>query len=141
MADSIGFTGTRNVRDVDLERIRAAVLALPPDATVVTGACIGVDALVARMAHGGRRHVHTIVPAGRSRVDPYWRQHCNTFEEMPPGTDYRARNERIVELSDRLVAFPEYPEDHHRSHRSGTWMTVRIARRAGKPVEVVVLND
>jgi hypothetical protein len=99
-----------------------------------------VDALAARIAHGGRRRVHTIVPADRSRVDPYWRDHCDTFEEMPSGTDYRARNERIVELSDRLVALPEYPEDDHWSRRSGTWMTVRIARRAGKPVAVVVLH-
>ena len=107
---------------------------------MVTGGCIGVDALVARMAHGGRRRVHTVVPADRSRVDPYWRKHCDTFEELDPGTTYSDRNERIVELSDRLVAFPEYPEHHNLSRRSGTWMTVRIAGRAGKPVEVVTLN-
>src|SRR5215218_3584051 len=111
MDETIGFTGTRSVRDQDLARIKAAVLILPPTATVVTGACIAVDALVARVARGGRRRVHTVVPADRSRVDRYWRQHCDTFEEMPPGTDHRARNERIVELSDRLVAFPEYPKE------------------------------
>jgi hypothetical protein len=141
MPETVGFTGTRSIRDCDLERIRAIVLGLPPGTTIVTGACIGVDAIVARIAHSPRYRVHTIVPANRSRVDPYWRKHCDVSEEMALGTDYRARNERIVELSDRLIAIAEYPEDHHRAQRSGTWQTVRIARRAGKTVEVHILNE
>jgi predicted Rossmann fold nucleotide-binding protein DprA/Smf involved in DNA uptake len=138
MSETVGFTGSRHVTADMQEAIKKILLELHPEATVVTGACVGVDSYAAYRAWVlPFMKVHTIVPADHSRLDPYWRDHCDTFEHMPPGTDYRARNERIVELSDRLIAFPEHAEDDPRSRRSGTWMTVRIARKAGKPVQVI----
>jgi hypothetical protein len=131
MPDRVGFTGTRR-SGIEVERaIHRAFERIDADAQIITGGCIGADALVARYARSLAMLVHTIVPADRSRVDPDWRRFCTSFEEMPPGTDYRARNERIVECSTQLIAIPEYPEHDDRSRRSGTWMTVRIARRAG----------
>ncbi|HVQ45150.1 MAG TPA: hypothetical protein VMT30_09450 [Candidatus Saccharimonadia bacterium] len=141
MSETVGFSGTRSAGHRDAGRIADIVSDLPPDCTVVTGGCIGVDMLVAVAAHQRGLKVHTVLPADRSRVGRFWRQHCDIFEEMPPGTDYRARNERIVELSDRLITIPEASEDDPRSRRSGTWMTVRIARRAGKPVQVELLDE
>lgn len=41
--------------------------------------------------------------------------------------------------STHLLAFPEGQEGQH--PRSGTWMTVRIARKAGVPVYVYPLWD
>lgn len=137
----VGFTGTRNVPTAMLPRIRRIVEALPEGTGVVTGGCVGVDAIVARVANQRGLHVHTVLPADRSRVDRAWADHCSTYEEMPAGTDYRARNTRIVELSDEIIAIPEAPEHDPRSRRSGTWMTVRIARRAGKPVQEKVLAE
>jgi hypothetical protein len=43
---------------------------------------------------------------------------------------YRDRNYDIVAACDLLIAIPQYPENDSRSERSGTWQTVRIARRA-----------
>lgn len=140
MTETVGFTGTRSLPTscyADVERI---VKALPQGTRVVTGGCVGVDDFVAFTAHANGYPVHSVVPADQSRVAPGWGDYCSSFEVMPPGTDYRARNERIVELSDRIIAIPEALEDAARSRRSGTWMTVRIARRAGKPVQVEILK-
>lgn len=140
MPESVGFTGTRSLNPMeDIGRLMMILEALPTGTAIVTGACIGVDSFIASQAHNFGLSVHTVVPADRSRVDRRWRDHCDTFEEMASGTDYRARNVRIVELSTRVIAVPDHAEDAPESRRSGTWMTVRIARKAGKPVDVHVL--
>lgn len=140
--ETIGFTGTRHLRGPDWDRISGVVAAQTRVGDVlITGACVGADIAVAFSARELGRTVHTVVPANRAQVHPEWWRHCTTHEEMPVGTDYRARNERIVDLSDRLIAFPEYPERHPQSRRSGTWMTVRIALRNGKLVTIYVLNQ
>jgi predicted Rossmann-fold nucleotide-binding protein len=140
MNETVGFTGTRRLGAEQRERVREIVCALPANTRIVVGGCIGVDDFVAWIARNDGQWVHGVIPADRSRVAPGWEDVCDTFEEMAPGTDYRARNQRIVELSDRIIAFPEAAEDDPRSRRSGTWMTVRIARRAGKPVHVEVMD-
>jgi hypothetical protein len=49
--------------------------------------------------------------------------------EMP----YLDRNKAIVDSTVRLIAVPDGPEHI----RSGTWSTVRYARKRGKPVTIV----
>lgn len=139
MSGSVGFTGSRELEawqrlaiDDELGRLAAA----DPPSRIVTGGCTGVDAYVARRAHALGLHVHTVLPANRGRIDPDWRAHCSTYEQMPQGTDYRARNQRLVALADELVAVPRFAEDNPRSYRSGTWQTVRIARGLGRSVRV-----
>jgi hypothetical protein len=131
----VGFSATREVTDQVRAQIETAVAALPPGAVVVQGACRGGDALIARLAfQRGDLHVHAVVPGIRTQLDPSWKSSCHSYELMPPGTTYRHRNTRIVELvNERLIAIPGVPEG---VRASGTWMTINIARRAGKPVEV-----
>lgn len=142
MTETVGFTGTQNLSTKDYETVRSIVLSLPSDIRVVVGGCIGVDDYVAYVAFNSGYHVHAIIPFNRSKVAPDWRDYCTTYEEMPEGTDYRDRNTRIVEeVTDRLIAIAGYPENDPQSRRSGTWMTVRIARRANKLVEEHVLSE
>lgn len=138
---AVAFTGTREPPADWLETIERLVAALPADATVVTGACRGVDALVARLAHARDLWVHAIVPGERGPwLDPDWRRYATTSDEMPPGSTFRQRDERVVMFAaryyGRLVAVPRWPEDDPRSQRSGTWMTVRIARRRCVPIHL-----
>lgn len=135
--ESVGFTGTRRVRPGD-EAVLARIVGALGAVRVVTGGCVGVDAVVAALAHQRGLHVHTVLPANRAQVDPRWREHCRTYEKMPDGTDYRGRNERLVRLSDRLVAVLDRP--YGRNVRSGTEMTINIARRSGKRVDIHVLH-
>ena len=124
---------------VSLARLRAAQF--------VTGGAVGLDSYAGRLLvllNPGARH-QVIVPADRSRVDPWWYepQFADRVElvEMPPGTSYAERNQALVDAVVVLYAFVGWPEDHPRSLRSGSWQTVRMARRAGKPAHVTVLCD
>lgn len=138
----IAFTGTRKLQPGDAAKIAAVIEALPQDAELITGACVGVDAHIARVGHALYRQVHTVVPSNGSQVDPAWMHYCTSATVLGPGAPepYRERNEYMVERCDRLIAFPDREESHGSQRRSGTWMTVRIARAAQKPVEIHILH-
>jgi hypothetical protein len=51
-----------------------------------------------------------------------------------PPKSYRDRNEDIAFETAVLIAGPQFPELDERSERSGTWQTVRLARKYGTPV-------
>lgn len=137
----VAFTGSaRPLTHSQKITITARIENLPKDAFVVTGACIGVDAFVARVAFKLGLAVHTVVPANRSKVDSDWRRFATSFEEMPEGSSYRDRNTRMIDLApDLLIGYPE-TETNGRDIGSGSWMTIRIARRKGRAVEVLPLD-
>ena len=74
--------------------------------------------------------VHVVLPEDDSQVDPIWVNYATTWELGGP---YRERNERIVALADAVWAFPNHAAQKDEP-RSGTWMTINIARRAKKLV-------
>jgi predicted Rossmann fold nucleotide-binding protein DprA/Smf involved in DNA uptake len=147
-----GFSGSRTITDTDQRTIDDVLGSLLPGSEYTTGGCIGVDTIVGRrmwLAHQKATH-RVVVPADRSRVSPWWMHRAIReagpgsgvlVEEMPPNTTYKDRNQRIVDHSNVLVAFPAHSEDDPRSKRSGTWQTIRMARRAGLEVLVTVLGD
>lgn len=57
--------------------------------------------------------------------------------EVRPEFYFGVRNQDIVDESAILVAAPQFPENHVNSKRSGTWQTVRMARKAYRPIFVV----
>lgn len=138
---TIGWTGTRNLSERGKLYIRRVLRALPRGTRIVTGACLGTDAFVAREAVNMGFNVTTIVPANLSQVDPEWEEWCDNFIRMHEGSSYRDRNEAIVRSSTAMYAVADYGEHHSKSLRSGTWMTIRIARRAHVPVEVFVQHE
>ena len=159
----VGASGTRNLTCYDncvagdweprAELVRkaldfAADLIGLNNVQIVHGCCIGVDQFAAEWARYWQIPNHGVLPTDRSRVFPRWEWWCDTHEEITFGyterRDHRAgfkrRNQRIVDLSDRLLAFPEYPERDLRSRYSGTWQTVRLAWMKGISTEVVILE-
>lgn len=151
---TLGFTGTRNVtRNVAID------LLMPWFITdfrrydhFVTGGCQGFDEYVGMglaYAFPAKRHT-VIVPSNRLQVAVWWpdvktyvEDLGGVFEviEMPQGTTYKDRNEAIVNRSDELFYLADYPEQDSNSRRSGTWQTVRLARKKGVPVDGVVVNS
>jgi hypothetical protein len=155
--------------DTTSARLMAGLTGFRKPRGFVTGACVGGDHRIAEwllQVYPDVPHL-VIVPADRSRVYDWWseRQDHLTLTDvreviqnqviltapasppriviryMPPGTTYRDRNAAIIAASDCLVAFPEHREGHPRSARSGSWMTVRMARKEGKMIYVFPLSD
>lgn len=128
----VGFTGTRDglttAQTVTLARL---VAALCP--TVMHhGDCIGADETahhVARAA-GARLALHPPTIAT-------WRARC----EVQRGDDvmlpapYLTRNAAIVEATLAIIACPR--EERGERRRSGTWSTMRHARRLRRPVYII----
>lgn len=143
---TIGFTGARETTPIQAAWVRDLIAGMEAG-TYVTGACTGVDEAVARAVAGlwpDARNV-ILVPANRSCISPGFLTAMGRvgaeIVPMAPGTDYRDRNQAIVDLSDRLVGIPPFREDHPACRRSGTWQTIRMARRACLRVDVHILTE
>ena len=141
MADllTVSFTAARNLDDGGRGVVfNILATAVPHADRYVTGGCIGGDAFTGRWLAVNRpeaEHV-VIVPADKSRVDPWWLTVPSSvlldIIPMPAGTTYADRNYQVVLRGTMLFGFPAYPEDDARSLRSGTWQTLRMARKAAK---------
>jgi len=69
-------------------------------------------------------------PTNRKKMSRWCEYVCN---DMIPAEPYLLRNHRIVDAVARMVACPKGEEEL----RSGTWATVRYARKCGKPVTII----
>lgn len=131
----LGITGTRTAPTP--EQLRALAQAVVGAHEVHHGDCVGAD----RFAHYAAlavRHARSFWP--RIVIHPpkvaAYRAFCLDADAVEPERHYRERNAQIVQRAGRLFALPSDYEK--RAPRSGTWMTVRMARRHGVPVEIVL---
>lgn len=125
----IGFTGTRqSITQGQMTALRRLLIAEGEGgAEVHHGDCVGADTAC---------HVIAVSLTYRTVVHPpadsFYRGFCpgtEVLQEKP----YLDRNKDIVDACDLLIACPQGPEEQ----RSGTWSTIRYARRQGKPVVIV----
>ncbi|MEU7814068.1 hypothetical protein [Pseudonocardia sp. NPDC049154] len=127
----IGFTGTRltptDPQSDALTGLLAGCALWYGDFELHHGDCVGADALAARIAkaHDFIVHVHPPTEQGMRA----WTAGHVMHEPLP----YLERNRAIVDATECLIAVPDGPE----RTRSGTWSTVRYARRLGRPVTIV----
>jgi hypothetical protein len=99
------------------------------------GCCTGIDEL----AHAVGRKTDGCQIFGYPGTDargksPYRMRDREGFAKIFPPAVYSERNRAIVAASTFLIGAPLYPEDDPRSLRSGTWQTIRYARKTRKPV-------
>ncbi len=138
-----GFSASRILDESGRATILRSVGTLAGD-EYVTGGAIGGDALLGQLLWAMYpKAVHTvIVPANRRAVDPWWERISERINLifMPDGSTYEDRNAEIVQRATCLYAYPRFAEHDPRSRRSGTWQTVRLARRAGKSCTVHILE-
>ena len=125
----IGFTGTRHGMTPAQERTLHGMLAARQGAVLHHGDCVGADAQAHELASLLGRHV-TIHPPNNGRVRAW-----KTSPDIRAPKGYLTRNKDIVRETDILIAAPAEAEEQI---RSGTWSTVRFARKAGKPVFVIL---
>lgn len=134
----VGFTGTRSItaKDEDVIAKRLRVICRHAE-RVITGACVGVDAYIAHYVNDNYPDIVNVivVPSERRLVDNTVLGIADAMHiHMAQGTTYRQRNEMIVSLSEVVEAF--WTGDH----RSGTKMTIGIARREGKLGQITILE-
>lgn len=133
----LGFTATRG----SLTKAQAAAVRLPLCAakTVRHGDCRGGDA-----------HIHRLtLIEKRARTDPedtplriiihpgdlpFMRAHCGSWDEIHPEKRCLDRNHDIVDACDMLVALPKEGQEQL---RSGTWATIRYARKQKKLMMII----
>lgn len=127
----VGITGTRlGATDEQLLHLDLLLAELEPE-VLHHGDCWGVDAQANDLAI--ERGIPVVIhPPENLR---YWAD-CEMAEGSIrlPSKPYIPRNHDIVDACDILIAVPSGPE----KPRSGTWATVRYARKQGR--KVVVIN-
>ena len=136
----IGFTGTRGGMTEHQRRGVKAILRtkMPKTENLHHGDCVGADSEVhdLAIALGIPLIVHPPVePSNRAFRDVHRDSLSRTREvtilEPKP---YLERNHDIVDATDVLIAAPSGEEQL----RSGTWATIRYARKSGKEVWIVM---
>lgn len=133
---TVGLTGTKTGPTDAQVRWFASVLGSGRVERLHHGACIGVDAQMHRLAldhFSNATHQPIVVhpPIDQGRVDPICLLESALVKVLPPN-GFLLRNRDIVDATQLLIALPDGPE----RLRSGTWSTVRYARRLAKPVVI-----
>lgn len=135
------FTGpARALSTAEQALIHRTLLGLAAPTAFITGGAEGVDTAVAYEAAVLYPGAELLVIAPDAPWSG-WAPSGATLAQAPSGRTkaeaYMKRNDMLVAECDELVAFPERLVE---ALRSGTWATVRRARAAGRPVNVVPLN-
>lgn len=129
------YTGpTRPTFELQQAAIQS-VRDLPFGSKVISGGAYGIDTIIAEEAHDlGRFDLILVVPRGKP-----WNRRLRKIAHRVIVADggYRKRNKRLVGEADRLIACLL----HDTFYRSGEWMTVNIALRAGVPIERIVCTS
>jgi hypothetical protein len=108
----VAIVGSRHFGEPD--RVTEYINGLPPRASIITGGASGVDAAVTKAARTRGLPVQ-VMPA--------------SFDEMGDATRSAARNQRLIDACDVLVAFWDGASE-------GTRVTVERALDSGKEVHV-----
>lgn len=125
----IGFTGTRDGMTPAQRLVVTRILLHEKPTKVHSGDCIGADATFHQIA----RQLG-IWSVGHPPINPKNRAWCD-FDEVEPEGDYHARDRNIVNASHLLLSTPA---TEHEVLRSGTWTTLRYARKIERPFKIIL---
>lgn len=126
----IGFTGTQSGMTEPQRKTLRRILRGQVGG-FHHGDCIGADAEAHDIADAAGLSVHIHPP-----TNPAKRAFKNTQpDRVRPEKPYLDRNKDIVRDTEALVAAPGAPVEQL---RSGTWSTVRFARRLKRPIAIVL---
>lgn len=128
----VGFTGTREGLTLFQAEKFAWFFSQPDRLKVgyfVHGDCVGADAQVHKIVLKLGIHV-------RKRPSNIWKFQAKSTGGLTIADpeDPLVRNRKIVEGTDFLLACPKGPE----IVRSGTWSTIRYAKKIGKDIFVIL---
>ncbi len=135
----VGFTGTKNGMD-DLQKISLGVIfsGLRDEYQIVEfhhGDCIGADAQAAKIAKqfGFYLICHPGYPPKNPKETKY-RAFTDFNDEVLEPKPFIERDRDIVDVTDKLIAAPVSQQEET---RSGTWTTIRYAKKRGKTITIL----
>ena len=130
----IGFTGTRAGMTKEQKDCFQLLIAFLKPTRFHHGNCIGADTDAERIIRKERGEGCIIVrwpcniPSVQSKII---KRDCDFVRDiMPP----LVRNSEIVRASDVMIATPK---EHKEVLRSGTWATIRCAKRTGHKLYII----
>lgn len=130
----IGFTGTQiGMTEAQKTRFRQLMLGFSfPVDEFHHGDCIGADST----AHDIVREIH---PYTIIIIHPPINGSKRAYRDgtILPAAEYLQRNKDIVDNTDGLIATPAQIGEQL---RSGTWSTIRYARKLNKPIIIIYPN-
>lgn len=135
----VGFTGTQYGMTVEQA---TAVARLLQDATVLHhGVCIGADEEAHFIAQAQDLGVVLHPPKNKSKMSTRILNPLNYCPVLGAGQvlniysprEYIERDHDIVDATEKIIAAPQKKAE---VLRSGTWATMRYARKTGKPVYI-----
>jgi hypothetical protein len=136
-AMKIGFTGTRTGMNSKQRADVSALLKGLVPFEAHHGCCVGADAdfhrLVVDLGCDVVGHPPTNTSSMMSDRLIYEGARANQYRELP-AKPYLDRNHDIVDACDLLIATPATRVE---KLRSGTWATIRYARRCGKKLAII----
>lgn len=124
----VGFTGSRaGMSAAQKDTVRRLLVELQPK-RAHHGDCVGSDADFHALVRETQAMVVIHPPS-----NPKDRAYCQG-DKLLPEKEYLTRNKDIVASCSMLIATPDSDTE---KMRSGTWSTIRHARKEGKRVIVV----
>jgi hypothetical protein len=128
----LGMTGTskKDLTVVQKDLSLEFILRVNP-LRVHHGICIKADEQFHHLIERNFPHIHII---GHPPINKFKMARGLVFHSICKSKEYLARNRDIVDSSQMLLAFPE---NEYESIRSGTWYTVRYARKKNIPIRII----
>lgn len=128
MALKIGITGTQDgLTSFQQDKFRQILTVFEKQIEQIHhGDCVGADSI----AHDISINEFSLKIVIHPPNNPTKRAYKKDFFQINKEKDYLERNKEIVKQTDFLIAFPKNIEGE--LLRSGTWSTVRYARKQNK---------
>lgn len=126
----VGFTGTQTGMNGVQKTIVLDLLAQLNASEAHHGDCVGADAQFHAIVTGMFPQTKTVVHPPTKRMK---RAFVQADEYLEP-KHYLDRNQDIVNGCDIIIACPKQEQDEQ---RSGTWATIRYAKKTNKPITIV----
>jgi len=130
----IGFTGTQeNIAVAQYDLLVAVISEMTEMTEAHHGDCIGADLTFHLIVEDTMPDVkiHRHIPENQTKRAKY--STCGTYVDYEP-KPYLERNHDIVDMTDILIACPK---DEKEVLRSGTWATIRYARKLKRPIVII----
>jgi hypothetical protein len=124
----IGFTGTRQGMTAGQERVLRSLLTSHTGAVLHHGDCIGADAQAHDVAVS--LGLDVVIHPPLVETQRAWKKALHVRKPRP----YLERNKDIVRETEMVIATPA---EAFEQLRSGTWSTVRFARKQGRAIWII----